>query len=379
EVSPRLKLTARETLVALENVEACLASLSDAKIRHLALSALERMHRKVTVEGLIDVVENTQDDSLRFDALMALSRLHFQEKPWDRVSWWGTRPDDRGPYFEMIEWFLSKTIRRALENGFTKIPEDQQGAYLEGLAKNRIPVSELKLEGLDPVLAALGSLELTDSQVTLLVGAAKDSQRKLQQRLECYRALIRDTENRRTKARVEVLASWMNESNPPKGTAQRIDDFVNEAQRGLEIKLLREIASEGTDAESRIAWRALLTLLSSPLTKDQWVKQVTKMVEENPREIGFFLALADLKLSGFDQQIQIGLNSDNDDLIHAAEKAQTEVATSISVGKKVFELPLQEVFEGAMQGHGDPAYGKQLFTRVGCVACHATSMDAEQK
>lgn len=379
EVSPRLRLTARDVLVALENVKACLHALSDPQTRSLALAALQRMHRKAAVDGLIEVAENTRDEQLRFDVLLALSRLHFQEKPWDRISWWGTRPDDRGPYFEMIEWFLSKTIRAALEKGFEKIPADQQGAYVEGLAKNRIPVSELKLEGLDPVLVALGSLELTDSQVTLLVSAAKDPQRKLRQRLEFYRALIRDTENRRTEARVEVLASWMDESNPPQGTAQQIDDFVNEAQRGLEIELLRRIAAEGTDTESRIAWRALLTLISSPLSKEQWIKQVTGMVEENPREIGFFLALADLKLSGFDQQIQVGLHSDNDDLIHAAEKAQTEVASSIGVGKKVFELPLGEVFDRAMQGGGDPGYGKQLFTRVGCVACHAVSMDAEQK
>jgi putative heme-binding domain-containing protein len=378
-VSPRLKLTAVAALVSLENVSDCLAALADKDTRQLALQALKRMYRVEAVKGLIDVVKTTNDSDLHLDALLALARLHFKEKPWDMESWWGTRPDDRGPYFEYIGWYLSKSIRAVLEEQFSRVPENLQGTYLEGLAKNRIPVSELKLEGLDPVLAALGLQSPEDADLRLLVDAAKDSNRNWNQRLECYRALMRNDENMQSALRIEVLASWMDQSTPPPGTEQYVNDFVNEVQRGLELKLLRKIASEGTDTESRIAWRALLTMMSSPLAKDKWTQDVQKMVKQNPREIGFFLALADLKLTGFDKQIEVGLNSDNDDLIHAAQQAQHEVATSISVGKKVFEMPVQEVFQAAMTGRGDPGYGKQMFTRVGCVACHATDMNAEQK
>ena len=378
-VSPRLKHTAIATLVSLENVDACLAALADKNTRQLALGALKRMYRAEAVTGLIDVVTTTDDMDLHLDTLLALARLHYQEKPWDMLSWWGTRPDDRGPYFELITWFKSKSIRTVLEEQFSRIQADRQGTYLEGLAKNRIPVSELKLEGLDPVLAALGLLSPEEADSKLLADAAKDTNRALKQRLECYRALLRDDENMQSALRIEVLASWMDQSEPPAGTDQHVSDFVNEAQRGLELKLLREIAASGSDTESRIAWRALLTMLTSPLSKDQWVKNVEKMVKENPREIGFFLALADLRLTGFDKQIEVGLNSDNDDLIHAAEKAQEEVARTLSDGKKVFELSIAEVFEEAMNDRGDPGYGKQMYTRVGCIACHAVTMEAEQK
>lgn len=379
EVSPRLRHTATATLVSLENVEACLTALDDAATRQLALSALKRMYRVEAVHGLVEVVKTTDDADLHFDALQALARLHFQEKPWDMLSWWGTRPDDRGPYFELITWFLSKGILAVLESEFANIPEERKGTYLEGLAKNRIAVSELKLEGLDPVLAALGLLTPTDADIRLLVDAAKDPSRNWTQRLECYRALMRDNATLRSDARIEVLASWMDESQPPEGTEQFVSDFVNETQRGLELKPLRKIAASASDTESRIAWRALLTMLVSPLAKDQWREGVAKMVSENPREIGFFQALADLKLSGFEQQIEVGLNSDNDDLIHAAEKAQAEVGSTLDTGPKVMELTTAEVFEAAMKNRDDPSYGKQVFTRVGCIACHAVDMDAEQK
>ena len=378
-VSPRLRHTAIATLVSLENVDACLAALADKETRQLALGALKRMYRSEAVSGLIDVVTSTNDMDLHLDALLALARLHFQEKPWDMVSWWGTRPDDRGPYFELITWFKSKSILAVLEEQFSRVPNDRQGTYLEGLAKNRIAVSELKLDGLDPVLAALGLLSPSDVDLRVLADAAKDSNRALKQRLECYRALLRDDENMQSALRIEVLAFWMDQATPPTGTEQLVDDFVNEAQRGLELKLLREIAASGSDTESRIAWRALLTMLTSPLSKDQWIKNVEKMVKQNPREIGFFLALADLKLAGFEQQIEVGLNSDNDDLIHAAEKAQAEVGSTLDTGPKVVELTTAEVFKAAMENRDDSIYGKQVFTRVGCIACHAVDMDAEQK
>lgn len=378
-VSPRIRHTAVNTLVSLGSVEACLAALPNAASRELALQVLKRMHRVEAVHGLIEIVETTNDDKLRLGSLLALARLHFKEKPWDLVSWWGTRPDDRGPYFEMVEWFLSKRIRATLESGFTKVPKENQGAYLEGLAKNRIPISELKLEGLDPVLAALGSISPNDAEIQLLTGAAKDPSRPWNQRLECYRALQRESDKLRIDARIEVLASWMDQTEPPEGTDQLVDDFVNGTQRGLELKALRKIAANASDTESRIAWRSLLTMLVSPLAKEQWIEAVQKFVGENPREIGFFLALADLKLSGFDEQIQVGLNSDNDDLIHAAEKAQAEVATSFSGGKKIIEMTPADAFAAAMEQRGDPKFGKQMYSRVGCIACHAVDMDAEQK
>lgn len=378
-VSPRVTHTAIRALVSLGNVEDCLSAVSNPETRQIALSALKRMYRVESVTGLIDIANSTEDDDLRLDSLLALARLHFKEKPWDMVSWWGTRPDDRGPYFELIEWFLSKRIRSVLENGFADIPKEKQGTYLEGLAKNRIPVSELKLEGLDPVLAALGSLSPNDAEIRLLADAAKDSVRAWSQRLECYRALQRESDKLRIDARIEVLASWMDQSEPPEGTDQHVSDFVNGTQRGLELKALRKIAASASDTESRIAWRALLTMLVSPLAKEQWIETVQKFVGENPREIGFFLALADLKLSGFDEQIEVGLNSDNDDLIHAAEKAQSEVATSFSGGKKVMEMSNADAFTVAMEERGDPVFGQQMFSRVGCIACHAVDMDAEQK
>ncbi len=377
--SPRLIHTATAALVSLGNVPPLLAAAATPANRTLSLRALERIHSMESVNGLLQLVGASSDADFRFDALLALARLHFDEKPWDLKSWWGTRPDDRGPYFELIEWEASPKILSALEKGFTLISAPRQSAYLEGLAINRIPVSSLKLDNLDPVLAALGFTTIAQPQLTLLTDAAKDPKRPFASRFDCYRAVSRADDKLAMPARLAILAAWSLEAKPPAEVAQHIDDFVNETKRGMEIKPLRELAAKQNNAVSRIAWKSILTVLNSPLAKVQWKEQVRKIVDQNPREVGFFLALADLKLPGFDAQIQAGLSFDNDDTIAAAKAAKDAVASASSGGKKVAELPAAEVMAAAMKSTGDAATGKRLFTAQGCIACHSVDPKAEQK
>ena len=377
--SPRLAHTAVATLASLGDVPALIAAASEAATRTIALRALGKIHRTDAVSALLGLVRDTGDMNLRFDALITLARLHYQEKPWDLKSWWNTRPDDRGPYYETVEWAETPRIRAALEKAYGMLPADRHEAYLAALAKNRIAVSELKLAGLDPVLAALGSPQLDNKQVSLLLDAAKDSKRAFTQRLECYRALSRGPENLVTPSRLAVLATWSEEKNAPAEVQQHIKDFVNETQRGAEVKVLRELAAKQSDAVSRIAWKSLLTVLNSPLAKDPWKQEVRKYINENPREVGFFLALADLKLPGFDKQIEVGLSFDNDTLIAAAKAAKEAVASVSAGGKKVAELPPADVFKAAMAGKGDAKAGERLYTSQGCIACHSVDPQAEQK
>ena len=378
-VSPRLRHTAIATLASLQNIPAMLEAATDTSQRLVALRALQRIHQPEAVNGLLELAGSTTDLELRFDTLIALARLHFDEKPWDLKSWWGTRPDDRGPYFELVTWDSSDRIRAALEKGFGMIPAERQTEYLDALARNRIPVSELKLAGLDPILAALGMSELGKKELQLLTEAAKDPKRKAEQRVAAYKALNRAGETEAMPSRLAVLATWSEDDNAPGEAAELINDFINETQRGEEVKALRKIAAKQNDAVSRIAWKALLTVMNSPLAKDRWKESVRKLVDENPREVGFFLAIADLKLSGFEKQIEVGLGFDNDELIAAATAARNATTGAAKGGKKVAELPAEEVFATVMKTKGDVSEGERLYTSQGCIACHAVDLTAEQK
>ena len=378
-VSPRLQHTAMQALASLGNVPACLQAVGEPATRKLALRALERIHKMEVVNGLFGIFAKTSDLDLRFDVLAALARLSYQEKPWDLKSWWNTRPDDRGPYYEPAEWEGTAKIRPALEKGFGMIAPDRQNELLDILGKNRLPVAELKLAGVDPVLAALGSKELNPTQLMLLVDAAKDAKRPFAQRIEAYKALAKGGEDASMPHRLAVLSVWSEDKSAPAEAAQHLNDFINAPDRGKQVGPLREIAAKQGNAASRIAWKALLTVFNSPLAKDDVKARIRKEVDKTPREVGFFLAIADLKLPGFDKQIEAGLHWDNAELIQAAKAAQAAVGSAGSAGKKVAELAVADVAKAAMSGKGDVAAGERLYTSQGCIACHAVDPKAEQK
>ena len=379
-VSPRLMHTAMQALSSLGNTEAMMVGARNDDTRWLCLKAMNELHSDEVVDGLIAMTKSSENEQL-LDTLITLARLHFKEDEWDGKAWWGTRPDDRGPYYKPVEWGASAKIRTALEQGYAKLPERLQGTYLSGLATNRIAISKLEIPGLDPVMHALGNPSPTDDQVKVLIEAAKDRKQAFGRRLECYQALLRGNPKTSLPRQLEILGAWSSEEHLPAEGEQAISDFINETKRGEQIKPLRQIAAKSNDAVSTIAWKAILTVTTSPLAKDRWREEAKRQTITTPKEVGFFDAVAQLKLSGYDKQIEEGLNWDNDELIASAKRAKNATSASSSSGKQIAHLDAEEVMQFVMgsAGKGKLAEGKRLYTAQGCVACHAVDPKAVQK
>ena len=370
-----------QVLAKLEAWEACLAAVSDPKLRAVALQALQLMHKDEVVAGFEKLLmSEVIGDELRFDLMKTLARLYFAEGEWDKKAWWGTRPDDRGPYFIVAEWSGTAKVKAILENGFAKLPKSDQGRIIEVLARNRIDVSTLDLGERDPLLMALGSMDLDEGKIALLTSAALDVKRPWDVRLHCFRSLGRGAAAKVLRGQIEILSKWLNEDGLSEVAEREVMDYISSPSLITEVKGLHEVAKREDGQMSRIAWRALLSISQSPLTKRKYKGQAVKMVENNPRQVGFFLALQDLKLKGFDKQIAAAIESDNDTLIEEAKRTREMLASLAAAGgKMVAELTPDEVMKTAMQGLGEVANGQALFSRQGCIACHAVDQDAEQK
>jgi putative heme-binding domain-containing protein len=104
-VVPHLAVRA---LVALNAVDTCLDAL-DGPHAAGALWAMRYMHDQKVVEGLIKRLAATRSPDLRRDMLSTLIRLYHREADYTG-SWWGIRPDNTGPYYERVEWAMSKRI-----------------------------------------------------------------------------------------------------------------------------------------------------------------------------------------------------------------------------------------------------------------------------
>ena len=380
----RLPHVAINALVKLGNARACLDALAVPAQRFVAFRALQGMHSDEAVDGLIKLTQ--QDDAeLRFGSVLALARLYHAEKPWNYKDWWSTRPDDRGPYFEPVEWSATKRIHAALEATYAKLPAAQRLAALEVLAKNRIAVTSLKLEGVDPLLLAMASKTLRPADVILLTDAALAPARPWDDRLNCLRALqpvdiAKADGDPYLPNRIRILAAWSKEASAPNAALQAINDFIYAGERAKQVTMLRKMANGADDASSTLLWKALLNVLRSPLSKADQKKQVQKEVDKNPRDLGFFFAIADLGLTGFDKQLAEGQKGDNVLQINAA-KAAVEAGKSAAArkGKLIAQLDAAEVAAAALKGRGNAKAGQKLFSQQGCVACHSVDQTAEQK
>jgi putative heme-binding domain-containing protein len=216
--------------------------------------------------------------------------------------------------------------------------------------------------------------------MALLVDASLQASRKWSERLDCYKALLKIEGDAGLEPRVKVLAGWSKDAQAPAAATQAISDFIYEAERGNQVNKLRSMANKAEDAASTILWKALLNVLSSPLTKEQHKKAVRDHVEKNPRDIGFFHAIADLGLAGFDKQLAEGMKGDNVIQINAAKAALAAgKLAAASKGKTIAQLDAKVVTAAALKGRGNVKLGQKLFTQQGCVACHAVDLAAEQK
>lgn len=376
-ISPRLIHTAMQVLAQLGNVPPLLEGIKTKETRRLSLLAIERIHTPEAVDGLLALVPANDDADIRIGVLSALARLSFKEKEWDFKTWWHTRPDDRGPYYEPVPWEATDRIKAAIQKGYALVPAARQDELLALLAKNRLPVDQMNLKSNDPLLATLGLKALDAASIEALAKGAQDPARKIEQRLEAYRKFAIGDAAATLPARVATLAKWITEAGANPSLRALIDDFTNSPERGKEIPALRQLAKTG-DAASTIVWKSLLTIMTSPLSKADAKAAVKKLVDENPQELGFYTALKELALPGFEAQIAAGKASGEHEITAMAQAAEAAIKPAPQ-GVKIGSMPVADATKLAMTGKGDVKRGEHLYVTQGCIACHSIDKAAEQK
>ena len=137
--------TAFRALAKLRASEACFAvldykSASPAK-RTGAIRAVQTLHEAGVVEGLIARVAKENDAPRRRDLLSALCRLYNTEGEWAGDSW-GTRPDDRGPYYQPEPWSESQKISDAILKTMSTLDSADATWLGNELAHNRVNLKD---------------------------------------------------------------------------------------------------------------------------------------------------------------------------------------------------------------------------------------------
>lgn len=129
------------SLVKLNAVDACVNAIGTENST-IALWALRYMHEPAAVNGLIAAYKKTQDDKLKKQILITLSRLYKKEADYDGSWWWSTRPDSHGPYYKAITWESSPSIKNFLTEEWNKADASGKQFYADLNSRHRMEITE---------------------------------------------------------------------------------------------------------------------------------------------------------------------------------------------------------------------------------------------
>jgi len=128
-------------LVSLNAVDACVNAIGTENPT-LALWALRYMHDPKAVNGLISAYKKSNDEALKKQILITLSRLYKKEADYDGSWWWSTRPDSHGPYYKAITWESSPAIKTMLTEEWNKSDATGKQFFADLNARHRMEITE---------------------------------------------------------------------------------------------------------------------------------------------------------------------------------------------------------------------------------------------
>ena len=137
------------SLISLNAIDECINAIG-TEHSTIALWALRYMQEQKVVDGLIAAYKNTTNQELKANILTTLARLYKKEAPYEAQTWWSTRPDGHGPYYNAVEWEASPAIKKLLTDDWNSRQGETQ--YFADLnAKYQMGITEF---GGNEVLAA---------------------------------------------------------------------------------------------------------------------------------------------------------------------------------------------------------------------------------
>ncbi len=398
---PVIAHTAYRALMFLGASKACFnvldTSASTPAQRKGASLALMRLHRSDVADGLLKRLAADEQPASRPAILAALCRLYHRESDWKGDSW-GTRPDTRGPYYQLETWSESERILAALKAELKSAKPADAAALVEEMNRNRIRSNEaldriVELATKDPahIAAAVAQLAGVDDIPTkgapLLIAAAGNPDSAPGVLSQSIQGLMKLRHKDALKATLTALASLENAKGFNKDMEAGRRAFVESDKLENHREALGELAA--TDEEtgvSRWANAGLLELASrknaSPEAKE-FATRALDLAWQNPiRKVTLIKLAASTKSHFLDDRIRAAMTDFDPEVAKAANNAAKRLKiqpAGADKTPKIAELTEEQAAAAVVKAKGDAALGEAIFTRAACVACHTTSQDQAQK
>ena len=384
-----VKHIAVRALMKLKASDACLASVDAGKDLVGSLRVLQSLHEPAVSDALIARYKKATSSEQQQALLPALCRLYFEEGPWNG-SWWGTRPDTTGPYFNRVKWSQSDKIGDTLKDALDHVDSPTQRLLVVELRKHRIDLPGadallVKLAAQDPSFRAqavelLGSATTLPSEALDLFRQAAISGEPAVQ-AKALRGLQRFMGQKGfLEPTIDTFAALTPKDLGNHDVAGAWEDFVRDGKHSQNVATFAKLVDDPNPGRRDLGLAVLVHLATGKLTsakaREAAQKRIDRMWTEPDRIVPLVDMVKKTKSDQYAFQLKGLLVDARPDVRKAAESAWKSLGLDRTEGKNRVVLKGQayeKVFDEAMKLPGDAKLGASLFLKQGCIACHTVS------
>ena len=357
---PVIRHTAFQALAKMSAHEAAFSVIDsdDIDTRKAAAWALMRMHKVEVVNELFSRLATEKEFPKRRPLISILARLYHKEAEWKGTSW-GTRPDTRGPYYELTTWEQSERILSTLKSLLETASAEEAGFIVEKLNKNRIQdnsalkrVIELATKDDKLIPAAISQIavasEVPSDALPIVLKGARTFESGPAVHADAVKILMQSDHAEAIPAAIAAL----NFIDRVKGSGKQAT-----AARGYFLKspklenhhlVLEKIAAEKPDSlEGRWSAMAILELASrkkgSPESREMSLKAIEKAWAETPQKINYINAARDLRNTVINDRIKAATTDPNSKVATAAKDAARKLKIPLPKGDNVIIVQIKAI------------------------------------
>lgn len=383
-------------LVELNAIDACLTALdsSDSQTIDGIIRVLDGLHDSKTVDGLVNRLGSTSDPKRKLAIFRGLCRLYQKEAEWTG-SWWGTRPDTRGPYYRPTKWDQSDKIGAALQHVLNSADKSVMKDMIGEVQRNRVSLSGttsklLAIAKSDPSFAATAVAMMSASSsipadaIPVFEQVAKSGDSPNDLRAKAIGSLQKSSTPGATDAALRSIASYGSGKRVHRDLERARQTFVTDMRHASNIPTFDKLTKSTNESERDLAFAVLVNLANNRRAKPQTMQVAGRVVETGWETDAGTLSLINgigfAKSKAYAYQLRL-LKEDKRDSV---KKAAADVYKSLrldrkSTGPMIESMSFEKALDGAMKEKGDKRQGGELFVQLGCIACHTTSKNEPLK
>lgn len=392
--------TAFQALAKLNAHKAALFNLGSPSTRKGAAYALMRMHDPKLVNKLITHVSKEKNLDTQKAIISILARLYHCEAQWQGDSW-STRPDTRGPYYQLATWQASEaileTLNQFLEDDHT--PKALNASIVSALGKNRIQNDRglaqiIKLAANDTSLLPTVLSQLADKEnipvdaIPLIIAAAQDKNSNATSLAQAVQLLIKIDHPKVYPSLMIALSSLIKDNKAVKVRGDMRKKLFNSPKLENYVDpFIHSLQSKPNSLEAQWAAQALLHLANAKgIGKEAQNKSrlaIDKAWQDDNQKANLIQAAHRSSNPYLNNRIRLVSQHSNQGVQAWAKAAIRSLRIQMPGTDKTAKIASLKSEEAIIQvlayKKADSALGEAIFTRASCNACHTVSQDEAPK